>query len=279
VSFGTARETREAQAKGDHVKLYAIIATLAFAACQTAETTAPTPQDPVATADGVTLRVATPDRLAGTYVDATGLGINFDTARAGDNLYMHITTTTGHELIHAETTADSYLFSYMDKRLTLEVSKAWVEQVRNEGEGGTAAQDESQMHWTGDMTVLDEMIALPEVRGLPALSRALGAAGYTGNTYPAALPLHKMARQSAEALGIDVQPLPEEQTQEGSLCTAYPNQGNQCYGMCGNGCSCWSWVCGDCCYHGGCARHDDWCRQGQWYYCYNITAVIALFGC
>jgi hypothetical protein len=49
--------------------------------------------------------------------------------------------------------------------------------------------------------------------------------------------------------------------------------------MCGNGCSCWSWVCGDCCYHGGCARHDDWCRQGQWYYCYNITAVIALFGC
>ena len=41
----------------------------------------------------------------------------------------------------------------------------------------------------------------------------------------------------------------------------------------------WSWVCGDCCYHGGCAQHDSWCRQGQWYYCYNITAVIALFGC
>jgi hypothetical protein len=49
--------------------------------------------------------------------------------------------------------------------------------------------------------------------------------------------------------------------------------------MCGPGCSCWSWVCGDCCYHYGCARHDSWCRNGQWYYCYNITAVIALFGC
>ena len=54
---------------------------------------------------------------------------------------------------------------------------------------------------------------------------------------------------------------------------------NECYGMCGPGCTCWSWVCGDCCYHYGCARHDSWCRQGQWYYCYNITAVIALFGC
>jgi hypothetical protein len=49
--------------------------------------------------------------------------------------------------------------------------------------------------------------------------------------------------------------------------------------MCGPDCSCWSWVCGDCCYHYGCAVHDDWCRDGEWYYCYDITAVIALFGC
>jgi hypothetical protein len=123
------------------------------------------------------------------------------------------------------------------------------------------------------------MIQLAEVRSLPHLSRALGAAGYTGSKFPAVLPLHKMARQSAEALGITVEPLPAAPGDENSFCQAYPNQGNQCYGMCGNGCNCWSWVCGDCCYHGGCARHDDWCRQGQWYYCYNITAVIALFGC
>jgi hypothetical protein len=223
------------------------------------------------------LRIATPDRLAGSYVDAAGGGIEFETARSGDNLYMHIATKSGRELIHAETTADSYVFRYLDSRLTLEVSKAWVEQVRLEGEDGPAAADESQMKWTGDMAVLDEMIGVPEVRSLPHLSRALGAAGYTGSKYPAVLPLHKMARQSADALGIQVEPLPAAPGDENSFCSR--PTANECYGMCGPGCSCWSWVCGDCCYHYGCARHDTWCRQGQWYYCYNITAVIALFGC
>lgn len=260
------------------MKLLAFVSVLALAACQTSDTAPAPTAEPAPTGDGVTLRVATPDRIAGSYTDAVGGGIDFETARAGDNLYMHIATRSGHELIHAETTADSYVFRYLDGRLTLEVSKAWVEQVRAEGDGGEAKYDESQMKWTGDMAVLDEMIAMPEVRGLPHLSRALGAAGYTGNKFPAVLPLHKMARQSAEALGIDVEPIVAPDS-ENSLCTAYPNSWNQCYGMCGNGCNCWSWVCGDCCYHGGCARHDDWCRNGQWYYCYNISAVLALFGC
>lgn len=260
------------------MKLYALAAVVALAGCQTFEQAPAPAPEPTPTGDGVTLRVATPDRIAGSYVDAAGGGINFETARSGDNLYMHITTRSGRELIHAETTADSYHFRYLDGRLKLEVSKAWVEEVRAEEPGGPASQDTSQMKWTGDMAVLDEMVALPEVRSLPHLSRALGVAGYTGNAYPAVLPLHKMARQSAEALGINVEPIVTADS-ENSLCQAYPNAGNQCYGMCGNGCSCWSWVCGDCCYHNGCARHDDWCRQGQWYYCYNITAVIALFGC
>ena len=33
-----------------------------------------------------------------------------------------------------------------------------------------------------------------------------------------------------------------------------------CVGTCGPGCSvCWDWVCGDCCYHTGCLRHDQFC--------------------
>ncbi len=260
--------------------IIALASVLALAACQDAvETTAPTTAPTTGeSGDGVTLRIATPDRIAGSYVDATGVGIEFDTARSGEDLFMNIATTSGHVLIHAETTPSTYVFEYLDKRLRLEIEKSWVAQVRAEGEDGPAAADESQMHWTGDMTVLDEMIGLPEVRGLPYLSRALGEMGYTGSEYPAVLPLHKMARQSADALGIDVQPLASADS-ENSYCTAYPNRGNNCYGMCGPGCSCWSWVCGDCCYHYGCARHDTWCRQGQWYYCYNISAVIALFGC
>ena len=40
-----------------------------------------------------------------------------------------------------------------------------------------------------------------------------------------------------------------------------------CYGLCGPGCrSCWHWVCGDCCVHTGCARHDAFCsKPGGWF--------------
>jgi hypothetical protein len=254
-----------------------IVAALALAACQSASEPPAPPEAPAPTADGVTLRVKTPERIAGTYADVNGV-IDFDSARAGDDLFLHVATASGHVLIDAKTTPTTYVFSYLDNRLTLEVDKAWIAQVQTEGEDGPAASDDSQMHWTGDMNVLDEMLSLPEVASLPTLSRSLGEMGITGSAYPASLALHKIARQSADALAINVAPL-ETPTDEASFCTAYPNQGNNCYGMCGPGCSCWSWVCGDCCYHSGCAKHDDWCRQGKWYYCYNITAVIALFGC
>lgn len=257
----------------------ALAAVLALAACQTASAPPAPEPSPAPTHDSnLTLRAQTPDRVSGSYVDPGGLGIDFDAARSADELYMHVATRSGHVMIDAETTPTSYVFSYLDGRLTLTVDKGWVNLVKLEGPDSPAASDDSQLHWTGDKNVLDEMLALPEARLLPNLSRALGAMGITGNAYPASLALHKIARQSADALGIDLAPLSTQAT-EGSYCEAYPNAGDSCYGMCGNGCSCWSWVCGDCCYHSGCAIHDSWCREGEWWYCYNITAVVALFGC
>ena len=36
---------------------------------------------------------------------------------------------------------------------------------------------------------------------------------------------------------------------------------SECLGMCGPGCSCWSFACGDCCYWAGCYQHDLKCRD------------------
>jgi len=265
------------RAQGDLVnKLLLVLASsLAFAACSTNETT--TPNGPTSDGnEGVTLKIATPDRIAGSYVDARGVGITFEAASTNGDLYLDITSATGHEIMHAETTQTQYLFRYLDSRLTLAIDKAWVAQVKAEGDDGPAMKDTTAMHWNGDMAVLDEMIQMPEVRSLPFLSRALGAMGYDGMSYPSTLAMHQMGQQSADALGIQVDPLPVA-PDKADFC-ARPTA-HDCYGMCGPGCTCWSWVCGDCCYHGGCAKHDSWCRDGQWYYCYNITAVIALFGC
>lgn len=234
----------------------------------------PTPTS--TTTDGVTIRISTPEHLAGDYASASGVKLSFDSARSGDVLYLDVRDGAGHVLVHADTEAMDYVFSYLDGKATMRVAKDWVERVRAEEDGGPASQEDA-MRWTGDPSVLDEMLLYPEVAALPWLSRTLGGMGYTGADFPASLALHKIARQSADALGIELPPLAEANAEEVGYCSR--PTANECYGMCGPGCSCWSWVCGDCCYHGGCAKHDTWCRQGQWYYCYNISAVIALFGC
>ena len=36
---------------------------------------------------------------------------------------------------------------------------------------------------------------------------------------------------------------------------------NNCRGLCGKGCWCWSWFCGDCCWHRGCYEHDLCCKK------------------
>jgi hypothetical protein len=260
----------------------AIVPAVFLAAACTESGPEPTTTPPAPTssdgADGVTLRVATPERLVGSYLDASGLALRFEAARDGDALYLHLETGDGRELVHAETLDDVYRFRYLGGRLTLTVERAWVAEVRAEGQDGPAAARDDAFVWEGDMAVLDEMLAIPEVAALPWMSRALGAQGITGADYPASLALHKVARQSADGLGIDLPPLAVDNAPDGADKCSRPTA-NECYGMCGPGCSCWSWVCGDCCYHYGCARHDSWCRNGQWYYCYNITAVIALFGC
>ena len=38
---------------------------------------------------------------------------------------------------------------------------------------------------------------------------------------------------------------------------------DECFGMCGRGCTCWKFLCGDCCTHQGCIDHDGCCRIGS----------------
>jgi hypothetical protein len=42
-------------------------------------------------------------------------------------------------------------------------------------------------------------------------------------------------------------------------CRDLQDSGGDCFGMCGAGCDCWEWVCGDCCSHPVCVVHDGLC--------------------
>ena len=43
-------------------------------------------------------------------------------------------------------------------------------------------------------------------------------------------------------------------------CCEKPTE-NNCRGLCGKGCTCWRWVCGDCCWYRGCYEHDLCCKK------------------
>lgn len=49
----------------------------------------------------------------------------------------------------------------------------------------------------------------------------------------------------------------------------------ECWGLCGPQCICWNHVCGDCCSHKGCWRHDNYCEEsGSSKDCLTLRGVL-----
>lgn len=230
-------------------------------------------------ADGLQLTASSAEWVAGSFLRG-GAELLFDSRRAGDRITVTVRDDTGRVLVHVADDGVDITQTYMDGRFVLVINKdKLAEEVAASKDPNVASQSVPGLYTTrGDEAVMDELLNLPAYAQLPWLSRAMGARGMTGNAMPATLPLHWMGKQSAKGLGVDVPPLETPPEGEQAYCRAYPNSHNGCYGMCGPGCSCWSWVCGNCCYWSSCATHDNWCRNGQWWLCYSPAAIGAL-GC
>ena len=87
---------------------------------------------------------------------------------------------------------------------------------------------------------------------------------YTGINYPLLLPLYVTAhllhqKVKESEVCIRRRKLQDEDDSCFDECPPCPEQ--ECLSLCGYGCSCWKWVCGDCCYHLGCYGHDVCCRE------------------
>lgn len=54
---------------------------------------------------------------------------------------------------------------------------------------------------------------------------------------------------------------------------------NECRGMCGPKCWCWSLICGDCCYHRGCYEHDRCCEVKGFWHIYCLFPFMFSFSC
>jgi hypothetical protein len=222
-----------------------------------------------ATQEGLTLTTSTTERLTGTFAQK-GIGVVFDSVKTAGYAALTLRALGGKVLMKVETSTDSLTTQILDGSTTITVTRDFAMQ----NAGNTAASGvQSGVTVEGDATAYNQLMQLPEFALLPHMSRALGAQGFTGASYESALPIHLFAMRAAKALQVEVEPLPAAIPTVG-YCNAMTDgshadwYGNGCFGMCGPGCSPWSWVCGDNCAHNGCAAHDRDCRDGDWWGCY-----------
>lgn len=240
----------------------------AAAACRQGEQACvePSPAD-AGTADPSLLVVeATAEHVSGVYEDGAGLAIAFTATHRAGEVSLEL-DHPGHRLLAVRGDATH---AQVELRAG---THAWT--LVTDGLGGDLADLELGGTWRAtDLEALEGLRDAPELALLPAVSRALGARGLRGDTAPATLPIHLLAREIARDTGAEPPPM-----ETSTCCDDYPDRDDYCRGMCGQDCNCWSWVCGDCCYHHGCAAHDDWCRRREWHFCIGLLPVVVLAGC
>lgn len=89
-----------------------------------------------------------------------------------------------------------------------------------------------------------------------------------GNAYPSLLPFYLVANMLEKLQNTTVNVYTRRYSkykstnlEEDCLTECPPCPDEECLSLCGYGCHCWKWVCGDCCYHLGCYGHDVCCRN------------------
>lgn len=199
-------------------------------------------------ADGLRLLSASPERVLG-QLTRDGVTLQFVASDRGAQAELTLRDGAGQVLLQARRGAESSLSLLSDKLA-----------LRPAGQPGLRPEEVDQ---AGDPTAAAELNSRPEMRLLPTLSKLLGERGINGRDYPATYPLHLLASRLADSQ--EAQLLSEEAraiAPEVLACKDLRSDPykNECFGMCGRGCSCWTWVCGDCCSHKGCAYHDTQCR-------------------
>lgn len=159
-------------------------------------------------AGGLRLSDQRAEHLAGTYVSERdpSLGLRFASEKKDETVAWSLNALDGRELMHVQgSRAEGMILRYGE--ITLRMAPALVTNAiaSTQGHGPPPAfplpVPSSDRQLTqgedfvveGDLARFAEMDSRPELLLLPALSRALGDRGLTGDKLPAAMPLHAFA--------------------------------------------------------------------------------------
>ena len=129
-------------------------------------------------------------------------------------------------------------------------------------------------------------------------AQALGDRGIMGMDYPSVMSFYQFALRLAnireissateykagDSIASDSRGYQHRQrravrcSSNGATCQSdrcpFQQGSNDCFGMCGKRCSCWSFVCGDCCVHQYCLTHDQCCADRGFFTFACISAAV-----
>ena len=136
---------------------------------------------------------------------------------------------------------------------------------------------------------IDNLLMRPEVQLIATAAVALGNTGLHGTENPAAMAFYATALRFSTVLAkhnVDTSGTvqrnkrwwwPTYCSNSDSYCFSSCPTGSSCTGLCGPGCTCWWFVCLDCCWNIGCYTHDVYgCPGGTDTLLCWVTAPIAL---
>ena len=216
--------------------------------------------------------------LAGTFTHGPTV-VAFDSQASDAKKSFDLRDKSGLAVFRVRSDGKTYEESFYGD---LFVVSGVITPDKEEIDGALALQRQKRK---GDERTLAKLVASPEYATLPFLSRALGINGYRGDNSPAALYVHGLGLASARGRSISV-PVPDPQDMNGWKCKDVRTDPckNNCFGLCGQGCSVWWWVCGDPCQHKGCFKHDIACRlcdcdEGHCVGCYTAVAFLTASPC
>jgi len=130
---------------------------------------------------------------------------------------------------------------------------------------GASSPDTENLIYSGDQNQLSAMLTSQWGAIIPNLAADLDKNdGLNGSTHAAALQLGLVAAFVSGSTGNAPSYANSTSNVAANECIDlryFNGNTNNCCGMCGFGCSCWKWVCGDCCCHDGCVTHDVACRS------------------
>lgn len=225
---------------------------------------------------GLRLQSYSEDEVKGCYEHNQTLGVCFDVKKGA----MKIEKTTGEEIVnYQELGPDMFFYQVLDQAFVgsvpsmyyvpdyvprdSEALRAFLKYIRSKD--GMEQREALKTHFQEAMS---ELHNVPEVQLLELVSAALGD---NSTRLEILKPFHALSfyllKQADVNIPSDLRATPDvsDQHDREKRCTSLrSNRGNDCRGMCGRKCSCWSWVCGNCCFHQGCYEHDLCCDHDFW---------------